>query len=604
MITKPIKAAGYSRVSSPIQVKEGESLENQRNQIKEFVGQKEGWQLVDTYSDEGLSGASTEHRPDFRRMIEDAKTGKFDVIVFYKLSRFARNARDYLQISHDLEQHGVQLASVKENIDPTNTTGKLIAGILALFAEWERETIEEQMSENKMIRWRDHRAFIGQPPYAYRWNKETKKIEVHESEAEMYYRIVRMYLDQGMSYKDISIQLNSEGIKCKRAGFASITIGYILKNPAYYGHYVVNQFVYEDSKRGAGTKRTKRKKPASETITFPLPALISKTRWDKIQHRIEFNTTKSKRKNEISKEYFLRDVLTCGRCGAKVKPRTGTTLKNGTVQRYYTCYWKGTSIKNIKVAGKDRCTLPFIPAKKLENHVWAEKVLMQFSWSPEKTFAHLFDPGKHEQQVVDLEETVARLRSELSRKQQAKDRIYKLMEDEKTDIDESREQLHKNQDERLEIKANLDDSEKRLVELRKAHDKHKELADYLSNNKQELRKLVSDIKKFSPEDKKRLIEAMLDGPIVVDYQDPDPDHPEDGEGPNLDIPWKFNPEILQKFVEEGKIQLDKNSSLNTSSTLGGRSNRNHKNPFSCRETGQRFLSRYKASFQGSSPYNL
>jgi DNA invertase Pin-like site-specific DNA recombinase len=140
-------------------------------------------------------------------MVQDAKQGKFEVIIFTKLSRFARNAREYMNLSYELEKHGISLVSIKENIDPTTSAGKMMAGILALFAEWEHETIKEQMHENKMARWKEQRIFIGMPPYAYYWNKETKQLEINEEEAKVYQLIVDMYLNQKMSFEDICLKL-------------------------------------------------------------------------------------------------------------------------------------------------------------------------------------------------------------------------------------------------------------------------------------------------------------------------------------------------------------------------------------------------------------
>ena len=125
MNTKQTKALGYIRVSTTVQVKEGESLSTQRQQIVDYAKAK-GWELDCIYSDEGISGAKIKYRTDFKRLIEDAKQGKFEVVIFTKLSRFARNAREYMNLSYELENHSITLVSIKENIDPTTKTGKMM----------------------------------------------------------------------------------------------------------------------------------------------------------------------------------------------------------------------------------------------------------------------------------------------------------------------------------------------------------------------------------------------------------------------------------------------------------------------------------------------
>jgi len=89
-------------------------------------------------------------------------------------------------------------------------TPQVLAGILALFAEWEHETIREQMSENKMIKWRDKRSFLGKTPFGYTWNNSTKQLEVNPREAEIYLDIVNMYIEQGMAFRDIAVKLKAE----------------------------------------------------------------------------------------------------------------------------------------------------------------------------------------------------------------------------------------------------------------------------------------------------------------------------------------------------------------------------------------------------------
>jgi site-specific DNA recombinase len=450
-MSKEIRAAGCVRVSTPKQVEEGESLEYQRRQIEHFVKEK-GWILTKIYEDEGISGASMD-RPDFKEMISDAKKGEFDYIIFYKLSRFARNARDFMTQQYELHQYNVQLISIKENIDPTTSTGRLIAGILALFAEFERETIEEQLKTGKNIRWKEGRAFIGQPPYGYKKlyegnPKVFKGLITDEKEVAVYQRIVSMYIDQNISYKDIAIQLNSEGFKCKRGKFSSTVVGDILKNPAYYGHYVVNKYKYKRLPNGK-YRRTKELKPASEWIEVPIEPIISKRHWDQIQKHIKFNKNKSKRSNNTTRLYWLRDVLICGRCDAKVKPRIGSFRKDGTAIRYYSCYWRGTSKKNILVAGRKRCDLPYIKAEVLEALVWQEMMLF-FSWKTDRLMKEKFNKIKYEGKNSELKEKILRFKNELKYKKIAQTRLLKLMEDPELDLDELRERLHKNQKEKLE----------------------------------------------------------------------------------------------------------------------------------------------------------
>lgn len=548
-----IRAAGYVRVSTSIQVTEGESLDTQRKQITEFIAQK-GWTLTNIYADEGLSGAKQESRPQLQQLKADAKAGKFNIIVFTKLSRFARNAREYMNLSYELEQSGVQLASVKENIDPTTRTGKMIAGILALFAEWEHETIREQMFENKMIKWKENRSFLGKPPFGYTWNKEKKQLEVVPEEAEVYNRIVLMYTKQGMAMRDIAIKLNAEGLKCKRSVFASGTISYILKNPCYYGNYSVNTNIYVDGKRGAGTKRTKDKKPESEVISFPIPAIITKPEWDAIQEATKFKKIITKHSTETTMKFFLRNVLICDRCGARMNARIGSKRKDGSINRYYVCYFAGTSKKNIECGHDEKCDLPFINAEYLERTIWQD-VERMFIFNPHKAYGNILNSEKNLEQVKQLEQTIQNLESERTAIGRTKDRLYKLLQLEDLDVDELHKKLRENKDQRLLNEGNLTTAKTKLQELTLLQNQQKEIAEFYDKNKKHFEELRKQITRLNPADKKTLVESMVREPVKVNYNPVD--DPDDPAAPVLFYNLKFNPDIIQRFIDEGKINLTK-----------------------------------------------
>lgn len=561
MATKEIKkVAGYIRVSTAEQV-EGESLTTQNKGIVEFAKLK-GWDLVDVYADKGLSGAKIEHRIQLQQMIKDAKEGKFELILFYKLSRFARNAREYQNLSHELEQHEVRLASVKEGIDPTTQTGKLISGVLALFAEWEHETIKEQMSVNRMAKWKDLRSFVGRPPYGYIWNKEREQLEINQSEAKIYKRIVNMYINQGKSYSDIVIDLNNEGLKCKKASWSSPVIGRILKNPAYYGNYVVNQYVYEDSNRGAGTRRTKKMKPASEHINFPIEAMISKSEWDNIQKIREFRRNKSKHISELTNTFYLRDILYCQYCGGKVKPVVGNKRKDGTQLRYYSCYWSRISKKQLESKGRRKCWQPIMNADQLEKEFWSELNPIN-PWDKGKRFEGLFTNEKFEKKMEEYEGMILRIREELNIEKLFNKKLW-MLDKEVVDMNKISRKIKISDDKLITIESTLDDTLSKLHGLEETKGQEDEIIDYLRNNKRHISQIKRDIKNLDFDDRKILVEAMVeDQKVLVRYDLGSRDYPPDGF--DFDFKWHFSKEILQRFADENKIKgLSKKHSNNSS----------------------------------------
>ena len=159
---KPQRAIGYIRVSTAAQV-EGESPKTQESSIRQYC-KTQGWKLVSIENDLGISGHKSENRPGWKKIMRMVKEGECDVVVCVKLSRIARNAREALNVEHELRKQGVALVSIKEKFDTTTSSGKLSFQVLSMIAEFEREVIREQMNDNKMAKWRDLRMFNGHAP--------------------------------------------------------------------------------------------------------------------------------------------------------------------------------------------------------------------------------------------------------------------------------------------------------------------------------------------------------------------------------------------------------------------------------------------------------
>lgn len=103
------------------------------------------WKVIDRYIDEGLTGTLAKKRPSFMRMIEDAKDGKFDLIVTREVCRFARNTVDTLMITRDLRNYGVEVFFVSDNIRTMDGDGELRLSIMATMAQEESRKISERV---------------------------------------------------------------------------------------------------------------------------------------------------------------------------------------------------------------------------------------------------------------------------------------------------------------------------------------------------------------------------------------------------------------------------------------------------------------------------
>ena len=105
---RPRNVAIYARVSTEHEAQLN-ALENQKDWYKPILDYNKNWNVVNTYVDEGITGTSAKKRPQFLKMISDAETGVFDLIITREVSRFARNTVDTLQYTRQLKGMGVEV---------------------------------------------------------------------------------------------------------------------------------------------------------------------------------------------------------------------------------------------------------------------------------------------------------------------------------------------------------------------------------------------------------------------------------------------------------------------------------------------------------------
>jgi len=137
--TSSKKVALYFRVSTNLQ-----TIENQRLELEKYC-ERQGWSIVRTYNDTGLSGSKSD-RPALNEMLQDASKNKFQVLVVWKIDRLARSTMDLLNILMTLKANGVDFCSTTQAIDTTTSYGKMVMTFLGAIAEFERDTIIERVN--------------------------------------------------------------------------------------------------------------------------------------------------------------------------------------------------------------------------------------------------------------------------------------------------------------------------------------------------------------------------------------------------------------------------------------------------------------------------
>src|SRR5215211_5484127 len=241
------RVALLMRVSSEEQ-RERETIEIQDEFLSQYCDLYE-LEVAETYKDDGMSGTIPLHeRPEGRRLLEDAKAGKFQIVLVYKLDRLGRSLLVIVDAHDRLQEAGVALRSATEPIDTSTPSGRLIFQMLASFAEYERGTIRERTQAGL------HRAYrggkqLGMIPYGYDIAPDGTFVIVKD-EARIVAEIIANIAAGAAIYSEAE-RLNDECVpspgskyrgKPRRYGsmWRASTVQGIVKRGAYSGTHTVN----------------------------------------------------------------------------------------------------------------------------------------------------------------------------------------------------------------------------------------------------------------------------------------------------------------------------------------------------------------------------
>ena len=332
------KCVLYVRVSTAMQV-DGYSLDGQKNMLKQFA-EREGMEIVNIYEDAGKSGKSIEGRPAFQQMILDIQNGlSINYVVVYKLSRFGRNAADVLNSLEELQTYDVNLISLEEGIDSSQTTGKLLISLLSAISEIERENIIEQTMNGRREKARQGGWNGGFAPYGY--NLVNGELEVAEDEAEAIKLIFEMYTKKDYGIEKIAKELNLMGIKKRprQNGYLELwtrtLVRNIVDNPIYAGKLAYGRRTKEKIK---GTKNEYHMVSQKDFILTEgnQAAIIDEETWESAYAKRM--KTKGIKKSLIGRErvHYLSGILKCPRCGGPMyASKYYNKSKKGIYKEYY-----------------------------------------------------------------------------------------------------------------------------------------------------------------------------------------------------------------------------------------------------------------------------
>ena len=233
------RVAIYIRVSSLDQAKEGYSLAAQERALRKYCLDK-NYSVYSLYADEGISGKDMIHRPAIQKLMKDAEEKKFDIVLFWALSRFTRSVSDLYQTVSKLTQLGIGLVSYTESFDTSTPFGRAAIGILGVFAQLERELTSERVSLALDEKFKQCKYA---PSFLKGYVRKNDKLKIIKNEADC----VQLCFDAYIQTKNLSETariLNRAGYRGKRGKeFSANSVKVILKNKTYAGYikYLKNE---------------------------------------------------------------------------------------------------------------------------------------------------------------------------------------------------------------------------------------------------------------------------------------------------------------------------------------------------------------------------
>ena len=339
------------------------------------------------YEDEGYTGANTD-RPDYNRLIADIKDDRLNVVICYKIDRISRDVLDFSNFFSLLSEHGVEFVSIKEQIDTSTPLGRAMMYICSVFAQMERETIAERVTDNmielsKSGKWAGGKAPIGFKRQRVEIGAKTHTILVENPEEITFLSmIVDTFLEGKYSLGGLETFFRKQGVKTLKGNYLSASqLHSILKNP-YYAPADKQTLEYfkslgctigcDESKftgeygimaynRTTGGKKKKHSlnPPEKWIISVGLHRpLMTSDKWLSIQERFGNNKINKTRKHNIG---ILKGVLRCS-CGYTMRVKHKVDKIYHKTYDHYIC-------QNRNRRGVEYCDCPFTPVANLDNAV-------------------------------------------------------------------------------------------------------------------------------------------------------------------------------------------------------------------------------------------
>ena len=366
---KTLRVAVYGRVSTEHEAQIS-ALGNQIQYYQNIINEHPDWTLVEQYIDEGITGTSYRKRPSFLRMIKDAKSDKFDLIITREVCRFARNTVDTLVYTRELKKYGVEVYFIEDNIWTIHDDdGELRLTIMATLAQNESKKVSERVKAGQMISFQNG-VFYGNGNILG-YDRIGRDYVINEEQAETVRMIFDLY-EQGHGIRHIQFALEQAGRKTATGltRWHPKTVNNVINNKFYCGiieynkQYVPDFLEQHKINNHGAVERT--------IVQGTQPIIISKEQFDHCQEikQSHLKVVNDRRQGIRPPISVWVTKLKCS-CGGTWNRKAWHTTKDGVKQYAFQCY---KQIRTGTVATRKRkglstegiCTAPMIPQWKLD----------------------------------------------------------------------------------------------------------------------------------------------------------------------------------------------------------------------------------------------
>ena len=341
-------------------------------QIEECEKQLRKGEKASVYFDKGYSGKNTD-RPEFQRLLEDIRLGSISRVICYKLDRVSRSVLDFTMMMETFSRYKVDFVSCNEKFDTSTPMGRAMLSICIVFAQLERETIQQRVIDAYCSRSRKGYYMGGRCPYGYRLEEymidgiKTSHYVVVPEEAEALKLMYSMYAEPQVSVGDVIKRLIKLGIKNsrgKKGCWDKAKVANMMKNPVYVKasidvyeffksqgtviHNIPEDFIGTNGCYLYSEKEAKRKTISLEghhLVVAPHEGIIDADIWLKVRKKCLGN--KQVAKPIKARNTWLAGKIKCGKCGYALNVRKSKTK----VGRYLVCSRHGQTITGCEGVG-------------------------------------------------------------------------------------------------------------------------------------------------------------------------------------------------------------------------------------------------------------